>query len=112
MNPLDWGNSPFSNGAVRGFFAALITGILYALYEMQKGVAWEQAVVAGAIPMLLAFLSLLGFGAVDQNRANQNIINASDVPVAATAKIQGQSPQMVADQWNAGPIVVGDRGRR
>ena len=113
MNPADWGGTPLANGAVRGFLAAVIVGFLYAIYGWQSGQPLDQAVAAGMVPMLLALLSLLGYGIVDQNRANNGVVIASDVPVQIESNIQvagdtahgGATPnrrsaQEVAADWN------------
>jgi hypothetical protein len=96
-NPINWGATPLANGAVRGFLAAIVTGILYAIYEWQKGVPLEQAVGAGAVPMLLMFLSLLGYGVADQSRANTGTVIASDVPVQLEAKEFSHQQVQMAD---------------
>lgn len=96
-NPINWGATPLANGAVRGFLAAIVTGILYAIYEWQKGVPVEQAVSAGAVPMLLMFLSLLGYGVADQSRATTGTVIASDVPVQLEAKEYATQSSQMAD---------------
>jgi hypothetical protein len=101
-NPIDWGGSPFANAAVRGFIAAIITGILYALYELQSGAMIEEAAVAGAIPALIALLALLGYGGYDQKRAADGKVIASDVPVQIKAKAERRNPTVVAGDWPRG----------
>jgi hypothetical protein len=59
-NPVNWGETPLANSAVRGIIAAIITGVLYAIYGYQDGNPLDQSIMAGAIPMLLMFLGMLG----------------------------------------------------
>ena len=97
MNPIDWGNSPMAVGLIRGVLGALLTGVLYGLKAyVYDGVTWQQAVGQGSIPAVTALLVLLGYGAVDQNRANIGKVNPGDVPVAIAARTQGGTPVNVA----------------
>jgi hypothetical protein len=59
-NPINWGQTPLANAAVRGFIAAVITGFLTFLYRLQAADTMEQAAVAGAIPALLESIDRYG----------------------------------------------------
>jgi hypothetical protein len=83
-NPIDWGGSPIAVGLVRGLIAAILIGTLQALIVHNGGnVSWETAITAGATAGIPVLLALLGYGAADQNRANNNIVIPGDVPEAA-----------------------------
>lgn len=84
MNPIDWGSTPMWVSLTRGVIAAILIGLVNALIvHGNAGVSWEAAITAGAIPGITALLVLLGYGASDQARANNNIVIPGDVPVAA-----------------------------
>jgi hypothetical protein len=99
-NPVNWGETPLANSAVRGIIAAIITGVLYAIYGYQDGNPLDQSIMAGAIPMLLMFLGMLGYGVADSDRAQKGVVNAADVPVQIDAKIEREAPVVggVADR--------------
>lgn len=110
MNPVDWGNTPLANGAVRGVLAALLFGVVAGIARLQQGFTVEDAVITGAAVALPAFLALLGYGGVDQNRANTGVVNPADVPVQIQAKTAvfgdmapgaGRSAQSIAQAWSA-----------
>lgn len=93
----DWGGTPFANALVRGFVAAIILGALMT----SKAYWWDgdtvnQAVGEGVIPALGAILTLLGYGVVDQNRANSGVVNTSDVPIQVAARKQRRKASSVA----------------
>lgn len=87
MNPVDWGNTPLANGAVRGVLAALLFGVIAGIARLQQGFTVQDAAITGAAVALPAFLALLGYGSVDQNRANQGVVNPADVPVQIESRL-------------------------
>jgi hypothetical protein len=101
-NPINWGGTPLANAAIRGFIAALVTGVLTFLYRLQAADTLEQAAIAGTIPALLALLTLLGYGASDQQRVADRKVLPSDVPVQVAAKREGLEPVVVAGDWFTG----------
>lgn len=73
----------------RSILLGLLSGAVATLTARQMEVgglkmSWEDALISGAIICLTTIITRgLGEGSYDQNRANTNNVNASDVPVAA-----------------------------
>jgi hypothetical protein len=94
----DWGGTPLANATIRGLVAAIILGLLIgAKAYWFDAETVEQAIGKGIIPALAAILALLGYGAIDQKRANDGKVNASDVPVQIEAKTTHSEPKVVAN---------------
>ena len=86
---------PVLNAAIgRAFVVSVLVGALTVLTTRQLNIdvagitahpSWEDALIAGAVAFITGFLARgFGEGGYDVNRANNNNINAGDVPVAAT----------------------------
>jgi hypothetical protein len=86
VNPVDWGNTPLSNAAARGFIAALLISAGVVAGKLLTGADMEEAVLTGITAGTPLLVGLLGFGAMDQNRANTGVVIAGDVPVFIEAE--------------------------
>jgi hypothetical protein len=83
MNPIDWGGSPIAVSLIRGIIGAIIAGALAYIAALQTGLPEDQARLVGIAAGLAPLGTLVAFGASDQNRANNNVVIAGDVPEAA-----------------------------
>lgn len=83
MNPIDWGGSPIVVSLIRGIIGAGVAGGLAYIGALQAGLPEQQARLTGVAAFLAPLGTLLAFGVSDQNRANNNIVIAGDVPEAA-----------------------------
>lgn len=82
-NPIDWGGSPIAVSLVRGVIAAILVGASSYLVASMGGTPDDVAFKIGMSSAIPSLLVLLGYGASDQNRANNNVVISGDVPVAA-----------------------------
>lgn len=82
-NPIDWGESPIAVSLVRGVIAAVLVGASSYLVASMGGSPDDVALKIGMSSAIPSLLVLLGYGASDQNRANNDIVIAGDVPEAA-----------------------------
>ncbi len=78
-NPIDWGNSPMAVSLVRGIIAAILVGASSYLISSMGGTPDDMAIKVGASAAIPSLLVLLGFGASDQNRANNGTVIPGDV---------------------------------
>ena len=101
-NPIDWGNTPMAVALVRGVIAAILTGALASVVALQQpGLDQNQAILMGVAAGIPSLLALLGYGASDQNRANNGVVIAADVPVQVEAAKSPQSATNIAEAETA-----------
>lgn len=84
MNPLDWGNSPIAVGLTRGIISAIIGGAIAYYGAQLAGTPEETARLMGYVAGLTPLGALFALGLSDQNRANNGVVIAGDVPEASS----------------------------
>lgn len=100
-NPLDWGNSPLAVGLSRGIAAAIVAGLIAYFGAQLAGTPEETARMIGYVAALTPMGALFSLGAYDQNRANNGVVQAGDVPISALARVDESSSQAVANTVEA-----------
>lgn len=99
-------DTPLGEGTKRAIINAVITFVYTAFLTYQgllkAGVGGSEqdrirdAAIAGVIVALAPFVVQTVQGGMDQRRANNGIVQASDVPIAIAAEKSGRKPSAIA----------------
>lgn len=102
-------DTPIGEGLKRAIVNAFITFVYVTILTYQgllrltpipeSNDMIRDAVIAGALAALAPFIVQTAQAQMDQSRANNGVVNASDVPIAIAAKKANRKPSAVARDY-------------